>query len=177
MLSRRMNSLDHPDLTNERISMLRHADLSMLAGGSLSASDSESELVLPRPLSFHSLCEQHLLPFYGVVHVGYVPGEAQLGTSELARIVEACARGIQIQQRITSRIGLWLHHQLATHGVGVLVEAVHICTPPSRVSSIGTQTITTAYYGSFFESARARREFLKLATREHTPTEEGRASR
>lgn len=154
--------------------MLRHADLSMLAGGSPPASDRDSELVLARPVPFHSLCEQHLLPFYGVVHAGYVPGETQLGPSEFARIVEACARGIQIQQRMTTRIGLWLHHQLAPRGVGVLVEAVHICTPPSRVSSVGTQTITTAYYGSFFESADARREFLTLATQEHTSTQEGK---
>ncbi|WP_082930120.1 GTP cyclohydrolase I [Mycobacterium sp. 1164966.3] len=152
--------------------MLRHADLSMLAGGSLPAADTDSEIVLTRPIPFHSLCEQHLLPFYGVVHVGYVPDETQLGTSELARIVEACARGIQIQQRMTSRIGLWLHHQLAPRGVGVLVEAVHICMPPSRVSAVGTQTLTTAYYGSFFENARARREFLTLTSREQTSTQE-----
>lgn len=154
--------------------MLRHADVSMLAGGSAPTSDSDCEVDLARPIPFHSLCEQHLLPFYGVVHVGYVPDETRLGASELARIVEACARGIQIQQRMTTRIGLWLHHQLAPRGVAVLVEAVHICTPPSRVSSVGTQTITTSYYGSFFESARARREFLKLASQEQTSTQEGK---
>lgn len=152
--------------------MLRHADLSLLAGGPQPAA--ATELVLVCPISFQSLCEQHLLPFYGVVHVGYVPGETRLGTCELARIVEACARGIQIQQRMTTRIGLWLHHQLAPRGVGVLVEAVHICTPPSRVSSVGTQTITTACYGSFFESAAARREFFKLANQEHAATQEGK---
>jgi GTP cyclohydrolase IA len=154
--------------------MLRHADLSMLAGASLPAANTDAELVLARPIPFHSLCEQHLLPFYGVVHVGYVPDETRLGASELPRIVEACARGIQIQQRMTTRIGLWLHHQLVPRGVGVLVEAVHICTPPSRVSAVGTQTITTAYHGSFFESARARREFCTLASREQTSTQEGK---
>jgi GTP cyclohydrolase IA len=154
--------------------MLRHADVSMLAGGSPVTADSNSEVVLARPIPFHSLCERHLLPFYGVVHVGYVPDETRLGASELARIVDACARGIQIQQRMTTRIGLWLHHQLAPRGVGVLVEAVHICTPPSRVSAVGTQTITTSYYGSFFEGAHARREFLKLATQEQTSTQEGK---
>jgi GTP cyclohydrolase I len=169
-----MNTLNQMRSHSERISMLRHADVSLLAGGSLPATDADSEIVLVRPVSFHSLCEQHLLPFYGVVRVGYVPDETRLGTSELARIVEACARGIQIQQRVTTRIALWLHHQLAPRGVGVLVEAVHICTPPSRVSSVGTQTITTAYYGSFFESADARREFLTLACQEPASIQEGK---
>ncbi|OBF88493.1 hypothetical protein A5791_17660 [Mycobacterium sp. 852002-51163_SCH5372311] len=154
--------------------MLRHADLSMLAGGSPPAPDSISEVLIARPIPFHSLCEQHLLPFYGVVRVGYVPDETQLGPSELARIVDACARGIQIQRRMTTRIALWLHHQLAPRGVGVLVEAVHICTPPSRVSAVGTQTLTTAYYGSFFESTRARHEFLTLASQEQASTQKGK---
>lgn len=143
--------------------MLRHGDLSLLAGGPLAVLDSASELVLTRPVSFHSLCEQHLLPFYGVAHVGYMPGETQLSEAELARIVEACSRGVQIQQQMTARIGLWLHHQLAPRGVGVLVEAVHICLPPSRVSAVGAQTITTSFYGSLRENPDAQHEFLTLA--------------
>jgi GTP cyclohydrolase IA len=115
-------------------------------------------------IPFQSLCEQHLLPFYGVAYVGYIPDATRLGESELARIVESCSRGIQVQQRMTTRIGLWLHHQLAPRGVGVLVEAAHICLPPSRVSAVGAQAMTTAYYGSLSESAAARHEFLKLAS-------------
>jgi GTP cyclohydrolase I len=82
--------------------MLRHADLSLLAGAPLPASDIDTDIVWERAIPFHSLCEQHLLPFYGVAHVGYLPGDTELGDSELARIVEACSRGIQIQQRMTT---------------------------------------------------------------------------
>jgi GTP cyclohydrolase I len=150
--------------------MLRHAELSMFTGGSLPASDGDSELVLAGSIRLHSLCEQHLLPFYGVAHVGYIPDKTPLAESELARIVESCSRGIQVQQRMTTRIGLWLHHQLAPRGVGVLVEAVHICTPPSRVSAVGALTITTAFYGSLRESADARHEFLTLASQHQGST-------
>ena len=154
--------------------MLRHADLSLLAGAPLPASDLDTDIVWERAIPFHSLCEQHLLPFYGVAHVGYLPGDTELGDSELARIVEACSRGIQIQQRMTTRIGLWLHHQLAPRGVGVLVEAVHLCMPPSRVSSVGAQTLTTAFYGSLRQSTDAQREFLTLAGLDQIPTLDGK---
>jgi GTP cyclohydrolase IA len=153
--------------------MLRHAELSMLAGGSQPASDSDSELVFAGSIPFHSLCEQHLLGFYGVAHVGYIPDKTPLSASELARIVESCSRGVQVQQRMTTRIGLWLHHQLAPRGVGVLVEAVHICTPPSRVSAVGAQSITTAFYGSLCESTDAQHEFLTLASQQQASTREG----
>ncbi|HTQ19252.1 GTP cyclohydrolase I [Mycobacterium sp.] len=153
--------------------MLRHADLPLLAGGPAPASDHDSELVLAGSIPFQSLCEQHLLPFYGVAHVGYIPNETRLGTPELRRIVEACSRGIQVQHQMTNRIGLWLHHQLAARGVGVLVQAVHICMPPTVVSANGAQTMTTSFYGSLRDNADAQVEFLTLASQEHTSTQEG----
>jgi GTP cyclohydrolase IA len=136
-----------------------------LAGGSLIAARGTSELVVARSIPFHSLCQHHLLPFHGVANVGYVPGENQVGLAEFTRIVEACSRGIQVQQRMTSRIGLWLQHRLAPRGVGVLVQAVHCCKTASGAPSSVEKT-TTAFFGSLRLSADERREFLALA-RQH----------
>ncbi len=143
--------------------MLRHDNVSMLAGGSLLATDGNAKLVLARSIPFHSLCERHLLPFHGVAHVGYVPGENLFGLSEFTRTVEACSRGIQVQQRMTTRIGLWLHHQFAPRGVGVLVEGVHTCMAARGFPPVGAATSTTAFYGSLRESADDQSEFLALA--------------
>jgi GTP cyclohydrolase I len=136
---------------------------STLGGGSLITGHGASKLVVARSIPFHSLCQHHLLPFHGVAHVGYVPGENQSGLAEFARIVEACSRGIQVQQRMTSRIGLWLQHQLAPRGVGVLVQAVHCCKT-ARGASSGAARTTTAFFGSLRLSADERHEFLSLAT-------------
>jgi GTP cyclohydrolase I len=131
-----------------------------------SNSDDYSELVLARDIPFRSLCEHHLLPFYGVAHVGYVPGEYLLGLSKLARVVEACSRGFQIQERMTTQIGSWLHEHLAPRGVGVLVEGIHTCMTARGIRSVGVSTTTMAFYGSLREHAEDRREFLTLvATR------------
>lgn len=138
---------------------------STLTGGSLIAGCGASELVVARSIPFHALCQHHLLPFHGVAHVGYVPGESQLGLAEFVRIVETCSRGIQAQQRMTSRIGLWLQHQLAPRGVGVLVQAVHSCKTARGGSSTVAKT-TTAFFGSLRLSADERREFLVLAGQE-----------
>src|SRR5687768_4078359 len=85
------------------------------------------ELVLARDIPFHSLCRHHLLPFHGVAHVGYLPGERILGLSELARVVELFARGLQVQERLTKQVADWLLEQLAPKGVGVVLEAEHLC--------------------------------------------------
>ena len=136
-----------------------------LAGGSLITRRGTSKLVAARSIPFHSLCQHHLVPFDGVVHVGYLPDENQVGLTEFARIVEACSRGIQVQQRMTSRIGLWLQHQLAPRGVGVLVQAVHSCKTARGDSSTVAKT-TTAFFGTLRLSADERREFLALARQE-----------
>ena len=131
----------------------------------MSGQDNTSKLVVARSIPFHSLCPHHLLPFNGVVHVGYFPDENQFGLPEFARIVEGCSRGIQVQQRMTSRIGLWLQHQLAPRGVGVLVRAVHSCKTARGDSSTAAKT-TTAFFGTLRLSADERREFLALAGQE-----------
>lgn len=138
------------------------------AGGGAPAAvaDADAELVLVRGIRFSSLCEQHLLPYYGAVHIGYVHGENELSSIEFLRIVEACSRGIQDQQRMTTRMGLWLHHQLAPRGVGVLVEGGYTCVTDHGCAPIAGPTTTLAFYGSFRHSASEQREFLTLARQE-----------
>lgn len=119
-----------------------------------------AKLVLARSIPFHSLCEEHLLPFYGVVHIGYVLDEERLNAAELIRIVEACSGGIQVQQKMTARIGLWVHHQLAPRGVGVLVEAGYGCTPVREGAALAGPTTTMSFYGPLRHSAQQQREFL-----------------
>src|SRR6478609_9533978 len=85
------------------------------------------ELVLARDIPFRSLCEHHLLPFQGVAHVGYVPGDRILGLSKLARVVELFSRDLQVQERLTQQVASWLQHHLGPRGVGVVLEAQHLC--------------------------------------------------
>lgn len=122
--------------------------------------------VLLRAIPFQAICEQHLLPFYGVVHIGYLRGDKRLSQAELTRVVDACSTGgIQIQDKMTSRIGLWLHHQLGPRGLGVLVEGGYACTPVREGAALAGPTTTMAFYGSMRDDADRQREFITLATR------------
>jgi len=121
------------------------------------------ELVLARDIPFHSLCQHHLLPFRGVAHVGYLPGERILGLSKLARVVEHFSRGLQIQERLTKQIGDWLTDRLAPKGVGVVVDAEHLCMSIRGVQAAGARTVTSSLHGRLRDDARSRTEFLALA--------------
>jgi GTP cyclohydrolase I len=105
------------------------------------------ELVLVRSIPFHSLCMHHLLPFHGVAHIGYLPGEQILGLSRFARVVELFARDLQVQERLTKQIADWLHDQLAPKGVGVVLEAEHLCKSLRGVQKFGAKTLTSALHG------------------------------
>src|SRR3954447_23460104 len=105
------------------------------------------ELVLVRDVPVQSVCEHHLLPFTGVAHVGYLPGERILGLSKLARVVELFARRPQVQERLTQQVAGWLQEQLSPRGVGVVVEAEHMCMTLRGVRSPGSTTITSALQG------------------------------
>jgi GTP cyclohydrolase I len=120
------------------------------------------ELVLARDVPFHSLCQHHLLPFIGVAHVGYLPGERILGLSKLARVVEMFARGLQTQERVTQQVADWLDEHLGPRGVGVVVEAEHMCMSLRGVQARGTKTLTSALHGLIRDDARTRQEFLAL---------------
>jgi GTP cyclohydrolase I len=120
------------------------------------------ELVLVRDIPIKSVCEHHLLPFVGVAHVGYLPGERIVGLSKLARVVELFAHGPQVQERLTKQVADWLETQLRPRGVGVVIEAEHLCMTLRGVQATGTRTLTSTLLGTLREDPRSRAEFLAL---------------
>ena len=120
------------------------------------------ELVLARNIPVHSLCEHHMLPFVGVAHVGYLPGERILGLSKLARVVELFARDLQVQERLTVQVANWFQENLTPKGVGVVIEAEHMCMSMRGVKAGGSKTMTSAVHGVLREDARSRQEFFAL---------------
>ncbi|MGE3447786.1 MAG: GTP cyclohydrolase I FolE [Microbacteriaceae bacterium] len=120
------------------------------------------ELVLARDIPFHSLCQHHMLPFKGIAHVGYLPGERILGLSKLARVVELFARGLQVQERLTKQVADWLQDQLAPKGVGVVMEAEHLCMSLRGLQAAGSRTVTSALHGLLRSDQRSRAEFFAL---------------
>jgi GTP cyclohydrolase I len=120
------------------------------------------ELVVATGITFHSMCEHHLLPFVGVAHVGYLPGDRIIGLSKLARVVEHFARSLQVQERLTTQIANWLDAQLAPRGVGVVLEAEHLCMSLRGVQKPGARTVTSALHGRLRDDHRTRQEFLSL---------------
>jgi GTP cyclohydrolase I len=123
------------------------------------------ELVLARDIPFQSLCQHHLLPFHGVAHVGYIPAGRILGLSKLARVVELFARGLQVQERLTCQIAGWLEEQLEPKGVGVVLEAEHLCMSLRGVKAAGSRTVTSALRGLVRNDPRTRTEFFGLTGR------------
>jgi GTP cyclohydrolase I len=103
-----------------------------------------------------------VLPFVGVAHVGYLPGERIVGLSKLARVVEHFARALQVQERLTTRIAGWLDENLAPRGVGVVLEAEHLCMSLRGVQKPGSRTVTSALHGLVRDDPRTRQEFLAL---------------
>ena len=120
------------------------------------------ELVVVRDIPFHSLCEHHLLPFVGKAHVAYLPKGRIVGLSKLARVVEHYSRSLQVQERMTQQIAGWLEEQLDPRGVGVVLEAEHMCMRLRGVKVPGTMTVTSALRGALRNDPRTRAEFLDL---------------
>ena len=120
------------------------------------------ELVVATGIPFHSLCEHHLLPFHGVAHVGYLPGERIVGLSKLGRVVDLYARRLQVQERLTTQVARWLCDALEPRGVGVVIEAEHLCMSLRGVQKPGARTITSALHGVVRDDPRTRQEFLAL---------------
>jgi GTP cyclohydrolase I len=121
------------------------------------------ELVVARGIPFHSLCEHHVLPFTGVAYVGYLPGERIVGLSKLARVVDLFARSLQVQERLTTQIADWIDRELAPRGVGVVLEAEHMCMSLRGVCKPGAKTVTSRLIGAVRDDPRTRGEFLALA--------------
>ena len=122
------------------------------------------EMVILRDISFYSMCEHHLLPFYGVAHVGYIPsqGGRVVGVSKLARVVETCARRPQLQERMTQQIADAIFEALRPDGVAVVIQAEHLCMVMRGIKKPGTTVITSSVRGIFRSKAATRGEFLSL---------------
>jgi len=126
-------------------------------------------MVIVKDIEMYSLCEHHLLPFFGKVHVAYIPDGHIVGLSKVARLVEVFARRLQVQERLTEEIAGSLWEEVRPTGVGVVVEAYHLCMMMRGVQKQNSHTITSAVRGSFLEDARTREEFLRLCQSRHRP--------
>lgn len=126
------------------------------------------DLVLVRGIPFTSLCRHHLLPFRGVAHVGYLPGERIVGLSKLARVVDWFARDLQVQERLTMQIAEHLDAALAPRGVGVVLSAEHLCMSARGIRAQGTATVTTAFTGEIADDPGLRARFVHSAHEEES---------
>ncbi|HEX4003246.1 MAG TPA: GTP cyclohydrolase I FolE [Candidatus Acidoferrales bacterium] len=120
------------------------------------------EMVVVKDIELYSLCEHHLLPFFGKCHVAYIPNKKVVGLSKIARLVNMYARRLQIQERLTSQIAQTLEDQLSPQGVGVIIEARHLCMVMRGVEKQNSAAMTSAMLGVFRESKQTRDEFLSL---------------
>jgi GTP cyclohydrolase I len=164
------------DLTDENLAdtprRMAHALVEMTSGPDFELTtfpndEGYDELVLVQGIALQSVCEHHMLPFVGVAHVGYLPGDRILGLSKLARVVEMFARRPQVQERLTQQVADWLSDNLAPRGVGVVVEAEHLCMTMRGVRAGGASTVTSAVHGQLRHDGRSRAEFFALAA--HRP--------
>jgi GTP cyclohydrolase I len=119
-------------------------------------------MILVRDIEIYSLCEHHLLPFYGRAHVAYIPDGRLIGLSKLPRVVEIFARRLQIQERLTDQIADAIMGILTPQGVGVVIEAAHLCMMMRGVEKQNSRTVTSAVRGLFRSDSRTRSEFLRL---------------
>lgn len=122
-----------------------------------------NEMVIEKDITFYSTCEHHLMPFYGKVHIGYIPDGRVVGISKLARTVEVYARRLQIQEQLTSQIADAVMEELGCRGVIVLIEAEHMCMTMRGVKKPGSCTVTIAARGEFEEKPELKNTFLRLA--------------
>jgi GTP cyclohydrolase I len=137
-------------------------------GGAL-FDEAHRNMVLVKDIELYSLCEHHLLPFFGKAHVAYVPNGRIVGLSKIARLVEVFARRFQVQERLTEQIAQALWDTVEPEGVAVVIEAYHLCMMMRGVEKQNSKTITSAMRGVFLDDQRTRDEFLRLSTSIHEP--------
>jgi len=141
-----------------------HQDIKKVLNGALFDVQYD-EMVIVKDVELFSLCEHHLLPFFGACHVAYLPNQKVVGLSKIPRLVNMFARRLQVQERLTSQIAQALMEHLEPRGVGVVIEARHLCMAMRGVEKQHSQTVTSAMLGEFRENPRARAEFLSLIGR------------
>jgi GTP cyclohydrolase I len=137
------------------------ADIDEVLNGALFTVD-YSEIVIERDIDFYSLCEHHLLPFFGRCHVAYIPNGRVIGLSKIPRLVEIFARRLQLQERMTNQIAETIRTKINPLGVAVVCEGTHLCMAMRGVEKQNSYTITSAMLGAFRDNARTRMEFLEL---------------
>ena len=125
--------------------------------------EAHDHMVMVRDIELYSLCEHHMLPFFGKAHIAYIPSGRILGLSKLPRLVEVFARRLQVQERLTAQIAAAVNEVLQPRGVGVVIEAMHLCMMMRGVEKQNSKTITSALLGAFRDDAKTRDEFLRLA--------------
>jgi len=138
-------------------------DVQQVVNGALFDADGASNMIMVRDIELYSLCEHHMLPFYGRAHIAYIPNGKIVGLSKVARLVEVFARRLQVQERLTEQIATALDDVLKPMGAGVVIEAYHLCMMMRGVEKQNSKTITSAIRGSFRSDPRTREEFLTLA--------------
>jgi GTP cyclohydrolase I len=138
-----------------------HQDPEKLLNGAM-FSVCYDQMVLVKDIEIYSLCEHHLLPFFGKCHVAYIPDKKVVGLSKIPRLVNMFARRLQIQERLTNQIASAIQQKISPLGVGVVVEARHLCMVMRGVEKQNSQTVTSAMLGSFRENVQTREEFLSL---------------
>jgi GTP cyclohydrolase IA len=124
--------------------------------------ESHESMILVRDVEIYSMCEHHMLPFFGRAHVAYIPNGRIVGLSKVPRIVDVFARRLQVQERLTDQVADAVMHALQPHGVGVVIEAFHLCMMMRGVEKQNSKTVTSAVRGSFREDFKTRDEFLRL---------------
>ena len=138
-------------------------DVQQVMGGALFDAEGASNMVMVRDIELYSMCEHHMLPFFGKAHIAYIPNGKIVGLSKLPRVVEVFSRRLQVQERLTEQIASAIDDVLHPMGVGIVIEAYHLCMMMRGVEKQNSKTITSAVRGLFRSDQRTREEFLTLA--------------